>query len=333
MSVLIIAEAGVNHNGSVDAAMRLCDTAKSAGADVVKFQTFKTERLLTKDTAMAEYQQANVGAVKTQFQMVKELELEFAAFRRIKDHCDSIGIQFLSTPDDVESLDFLVDGLRVGTIKVGSGEVTNLPFLRSIGAKKLPVILSTGMATLGEVERAILELERSGASKITLLHCTSNYPCPMGEVNLRAMATLRAAFGRDVGYSDHTRGITVPIAAVALGACVVEKHFTLDKSLPGPDHKASLDPAELGAMVAGIRDIEAALGDGIKKPASSEAAVKAAVRRSIVAAAPIPKDAMFSAENLTTKRTGGSGLPAEMWDYVIGRAAPKDFAVDECILF
>ena len=331
MSVLIIAEAGVNHNGSVDLAMRLCDAAKDAGADVVKFQTFRTERLLTRDTAMAEYQQANVGAGKTQFQMVKELELEFAAFRRIKEHCDSIGIQFLSTPDDVESLDFLVDGLRVGTIKIGSGEVTNVPFLRSVGAKRLPVILSTGMATLGEVERAISELERFGALKITLLHCTSNYPCPMGEVNLRAMATLRGAFGRDVGYSDHTRGITVPIAAVALGACIVEKHFTLDKSLPGPDHKASLDPAELGAMVAGIRDTEAALGSGIKKPASSEVAVKAAVRRTIVAALPIPKDTVFSSANLTTKRTGGSGMPAEMWDYVIGRAAPKDFSVDECI--
>ena len=331
MSVLIIAEAGVNHNGSVDLAMRLCDAAKDAGADVVKFQTFRTERLLTRDTAMAEYQQANVGTGKTQFQMVKELELEFAAFRRIKERCDSIGIQFLSTPDDVESLDFLVDGLRVGTIKIGSGEVTNVPFLRSIGAKRLPVILSTGMATLGEVERAISELERFGAPKITLLHCTSNYPCPMGEVNLRAMATLRGAFGRDVGYSDHTRGITVPIAAVALGACIVEKHFTLDKSLPGPDHKASLDPAELGAMVAGIRDIEAALGNGIKKPAPSEVAVKAAVRRTIVAALPIPKDTVFSSDNLTTKRTGGSGMPAEMWDYVIGRAAPKDFSVDECI--
>lgn len=331
MSVLIIAEAGVNHNGSVDMAMRLCEAAKDAGADVVKFQTFKTERLLTRDTAMAEYQQANVGSGKTQFQMVKELELEFSAFRRIREHCGSIGIRFLSTPDDVESLDFLVDDLRVETIKIGSGEVTNVPFLRSIGAKRLPVILSTGMATLGEVERAISELERSGAPEITLLHCTSNYPCPMDEVNLRAMATLRGAFGRDVGYSDHSRGITVPIAAVALGACVIEKHFTLDKSLPGPDHMASLDPAELKAMVSGIRDIEAALGTGLKKPTSSELAVKAVIRRTIVAAAPIHKHELFTADNLTTKRTGGSGLSSELWDYAIGRPAPKDFSVDECI--
>ena len=331
MSVLIIAEAGINHNGNVEMAMQLCSAAKDSGADIVKFQTFKTERVLTRNTALATYQANNVGAVKTQFEMVKELELSFASFRLIKDHCDRIGLRFLSTPDDTESLDFLINDLGLKTVKVGSGEITNIPFLRSIGSKQLPIILSTGMATLGEVERAIYELEKAGAKDITLLHCTSSYPCPFSEVNLRAMETLHTAFGYNVGYSDHTQGISVPIAAVALGASVIEKHFTLNKLLPGPDHVASLDPQELYDMVTGIRNIEVSLGNGIKKPTSSEASICSVVRRTIVAAVPVAKGETFTSEKLATKRSSDCGLPAEMWDYIIGKVAQKNFNIDEAI--
>lgn len=331
MSVLIIAEAGVNHNGDMNMALQLCKAAKEAGADIIKFQTFKTEQILTKNAALAAYQAKNTGASKTQYEMIKELELGFDSFRKIKEYCDQIGIEFLSTPDDIESLDFLVSDLKLRKIKIGSGEITNIPFLRIIGSKRLPIILSTGMANLGEVERAITELENAGGNDITLLHCTSNYPCPFNEVNLRAMGTLRTAFGFNVGYSDHTQGISVPIAAVALGASVIEKHFTLDKSLPGPDHSSSIDPDELHAMVESIRNIEAALGDGIKKPAQSELDISRVVRRKIVASKLILKGTLFSSENLTTKRTSDKGLPTEMWDYVIGHPAPKDFAEDEGI--
>jgi len=331
VSVLIIAEAGVNHNGDVNVALQLCKAAKEAGADIIKFQTFKTELVLTKNAALAEYQARNTGASKTQYEMIKELELDYESFRKIKEYCDQIGIEFLSTPDDVESLNFLVSDLKLRRIKIGSGEITNIPFLRIVGSKRLPIILSTGMATLGEVERAITELEKAGSDDITLLHCTSNYPSPFNEVNLRAIETLRKAFGFNVGYSDHTQGISVPIAAVALGASVIEKHFTLDKSLPGPDHAASINPEELRAMVESIRNIEAALGDGIKKPVQSELDIRKVVRRKIVASKPIRKGTFFASENLTTKRTSDKGLPAEMWDYVIGYPAPRDFAEDEGI--
>jgi len=331
VSALIIAEAGVNHNGDMNLALQLCKAAKEAGADIIKFQTFKTERILTKNSALATYQANNIGSAKTQYEMIKELELDFESFRKIKEYCDQIGIEFLSTPDDIDSLDFLVNDLKVRTIKIGSGEITNIPFLRTIASKRLPVILSTGMATLGEVERAIAELRNSGSKDITLLHCTSNYPCPYDEVNLRAMETLRISFGCNVGYSDHTQGISVPIAAVALGASVIEKHFTLNKSLPGPDHSSSINPEEFHDMVKSIRNIEAALGDGIKKPAQSELGISKVVRRKIVASKPILKGTLFSSENLTTKRTSDHGLPAEMWDYVIGRPAPKDYVEDETV--
>jgi len=331
MAVQIIAEAGVNHNGQFDLAIQLCSAAKEAGADVVKFQTFKTERILTKNAALATYQANNIGKTKTQFEMVKELELNFNDFRKIKKYCDEIGIQFLSTPDDVESLNFLVDELKIPIIKIGSGEVTNIPYLRIIGRKCLPVILSTGMSTLGETERAVFELENAGSPQITLMHCTSNYPCPYQDVNLNAIKTLKGAFGYEVGYSDHTKGIIVPVAAVALGASVIEKHFTLDKSLPGPDHNASIDVPELKLMIESIRNIETALGNGRKMPTMSEKNISKVVRRIIVAKEHIAKGTLFSEDNLTTKRTSELGLPAEMWDFVIGHPSLKDFDTDEAV--
>jgi len=331
MKTLIVAEAGVNHNGNLDMALQLCDAAKEAGADIVKFQTFKTENILTRQASLAAYQAENIGVTKSQFEMIKELELDFGSFKKIKEYCDKIGIQFLSTPDDQESLDFLTETLGMNTIKIGSAEVTNVPFIRKIGGKGLPVILSTGMATLGEIDRAIYELEHSGSGEITLMHCTSKYPCPYEEVNLRAIHTLSEAFMCKVGYSDHTEGIVVPIAAVALGAVVIEKHFTLNKKLPGPDHRASIEPAELRLMIDGIRNTEVALGDGIKRPSKGEELTKEAVRRSIVAACPIKKGMIFSSDNLLTKRAGQKGLPSEMWDYVLGMIASRDFSEDEPI--
>ncbi|MDX9826595.1 MAG: N-acetylneuraminate synthase [Spirochaetia bacterium] len=331
MGVFIIAEAGVNHNGKLDLAVELCDAAKKAGADAVKFQTFKTENILTKTATMAEYQEKNLGGGDSQFAMVKALELKFSDFEILQLHCQAIGILFLSTPDDRESLDFLTDRLKLPMIKVGSGEVTNIPYLRAIGSKHLPVTLSTGMATIGEVERAIKELSDSGSGEISLLHCTTNYPCPMGEVNLNAMRTLQKAFGLKTGYSDHTLGIEIPIAAATLGAEIIEKHFTLDRNMEGPDHKASLEPSELAAMVQAIRNIELALGDGIKRPNRSEEKIKPAVRRSIVAAKRIEKGEIFTSENLVVKRAGGKGIPSELWDLVVGRKAKGNYEADEVI--
>lgn len=331
MGVFIIAEAGVNHNGKLDLAIALCDAAKSAGADAVKFQTFKTENILTKTAAMAEYQEKNIGGSESQFAMVKALELGFADFETLQRHCQSIGILFLSTPDDWESLDFLTDGLKLPMIKIGSGEVTNIPYLRAIGGKHLPVVLSTGMATLGEVERAIKELRDSGSGEISLLHCTTNYPCQMGEVNLNAMKTLRQAFRLTTGYSDHTLGMEIPIAAVAMGAEIIEKHFTLDRSMEGPDHSASLEPSELAAMVRAIRNIELALGDGIKRPNRSEEKIKPSVRRSIVAAKPIKKGEILGLGNLLVKRAGGKGIPSELWDLAVGGRAHRNYEADEAI--
>lgn len=331
MGVFVIAEAGVNHNGKLETAIALCDAARAAGADAVKFQTFKTEKILTKSTAMAAYQAENTKSGMSQYDMVKALELGFDDFRVLQRHCRTIGIMFLSTPDDEESLDFLVDDLALPMIKIGSGEVSNIPYLRRIGRKGLPVMLSTGMSTLGETERALRELRDSGAGEMSVLHCTTNYPCPMGEVNLNAMRTLREAFKLKTGYSDHTLGIEVSIAAVALGAEIIEKHFTLDKSMEGPDHSASLEPAELAVMVSAIRNIEAALGDGIKRPNPSEERVKASVRRSIVAARPIRKGEILNADALAAKRSGGTGIPSELWDLAIGRMATRNYEPDEAL--
>ena len=330
MGVYIIAEAGVNHNGDIQLAKKLCDVAKDAGVDAVKFQTWKTENIVTQEAPLAAYQEQNISSKgDSQFEMLKKLELSYDDFVELQNYCETIGVRFLSTPDDEESLEFL-SGLNSDFIKIGSGEVNNIPYLRKIGAKKQPVILSTGMSFLGDIERAYNILLESGASSVKLLHCTSNYPCPMNEVNLNAMLTLKAAFKCEVGYSDHTLGIEVPIAAVALGATIIEKHFTLDKNMDGPDHKASLNPEELKEMVQSIRNIEIALGNGIKCPNNSENETSKVVWKSIVAAKIIEKGSVFTEENLTVKRTG-EGIPASLWDLVIGKKAKRTFMSDEVI--
>lgn len=317
-SVYIIAEAGVNHNGKVELAHSLIDAAKRAGADAVKFQTFKTEKLLTRNASMAEYQKENLGTGDTQYQMIKALELSFADFAGLQGYAESIGIDFLSTPDDEDSLDFLVDELGLPWIKIGSGEVTNLPFLRKIAAKQKPMILSTGMSNIGEVERAVRTIRGLNDKELVLLHCTTNYPCPPEEVNLRAMLTLKQAFNVRVGYSDHTLGSEVPVAAVALGAEIIEKHLTLDKTMDGPDHKASLDTSEFSEMVRQIRAIEVALGTGVKMPNPSEERIKPLVRRKIVAARDLAAGTTIGWEHLSFKRVD-HGINAEQADAVIGK--------------
>lgn len=331
MKTLIIAEAGVNHNGDIEIARRLIDAAAEAGADIVKFQTFSADRLVGADAPLAEYQARNLAGATSQHAMLKRLELSTDDHRALIAHADGRGIDFLSTGFDIESVD-LLQVLGARWIKVPSGEITNLPYLRHVGGLGKLLLLSTGMATLGEVEEALGALERAGAlhADITLLHCTTEYPAPMAEVNLAAMRTLREAFGVSVGYSDHTEGIEVAIAAVALGATVIEKHVTLDRSLPGPDHKASLEPAELKAMVAAIRNVELAMGDGVKRATASEWKNREVARKSIVASRPIRAGEAFSGDNLTVRRPG-TGVSPMRWDEVIGRSAPRDFVADEAI--
>jgi len=326
---LIIAEAGVNHNGKLDLALKLCDAAKEAGADVVKFQTWKTEKIITHSVAQAEYQTENTGKTESQFDMLKRLELSFDDFKAIKEHCDKIGIQFASTADEEESLDFLIS-LGIPFIKIGSGEITNIPYLRIMGSKKLPVIISSGMSTLAEVDTALSELKNAGASDITLLHCTTNYPCPMADVNLNAMLTLKEAFKIPVGYSDHTEGIEVPVAAVAMGAKVIEKHFTLDRNMEGPDHLASTEPAEFKKMVDSIRNIEKALGTGEKLPTKSEIDISNVVLKRCVASRQIKNGEIFNENNLTVKRND-KGLPSKYWDLLIGKKATKDYEINEAV--
>lgn len=329
MGVFIIAEAGVNHNGDVNLAYRLCDAAKEAGVDAVKFQTWKTEKIVTSSAAMATYQSENTGEQDSQFNMLKKLELTYKDFRSIKAYCEKIGVAFLSTPDEEESLDFLCS-LDLPFLKIGSGEVTNIPYLRKIGSKGMSVILSTGMSYLSDVDIAYRTLMEAGAYSVSLLHCTTNYPCPMNEVNLRAMQTLKDAFKCRVGYSDHTMGIEVPIAAVAMGAEIIEKHFTLDKNMEGPDHKASLNPVELKNMVTAIRNIERALGDGIKQPNTSEKEISKVVLKRIVASRPIKCGEVLSETNMTVKRSD-VGIKASYWDVVAGRVAQQDYSIDEDI--
>lgn len=331
MRTLIIAEAGVNHNGDMDLARRLVDVAVEAGADLVKFQTFSAERLATRSAAKAAYQVDTTGADESQFEMLRRLELSEQAHHELVAHCATRGIEFFSTAFDCESLDFLV-GLGQRRFKVPSGEITNLPYLRHIGRLGCPVILSTGMATLGDIEAAVDALEGAGADRrdITVLHCNTQYPTPMEDVNLRAMQNLGNALGVAVGYSDHTPGIEIPIAAVALGATIIEKHFTLDRALPGPDHLASLEPGELASMVSAIRNIEKALGDGIKRPSASERDNRAIVRKSLVAARAIRKGEPYTPDNVAVKRPG-SGVSPMRWDEMIGRRAPRDFAAEEPI--
>jgi len=316
--VYVIAEAGVNHNGDPALARQLIDAAKAARGDAVKFQTFKTEKILTRTASMADYQKENLGSEDTQFQMIKALELSFAHFEELKAHAKAIGIEFLSTPDDEDSLDFLSDQMDLPWLKIGSGEVTNLPYLRRIAAKQKPMILSTGMSTLGEVERAVRTIrEVNPGQELVLLHCTTNYPCPPEEVNLRAMLTLQRAFGGRVGYSDHTVGTEVPVAAVALGAEMIEKHLTLDKSMEGPDHRASMDPSEFKEMVRQIRVTEQALGNGIKWPNPSEERIKALVRRRVVASRDLPAGTVIEWPLLAFKRAD-EGIAVEHADQLIG---------------
>ena len=330
-NVLIIAEAGVNHNGELDLARRLVDCAAESGADLVKFQTFSAARQATRAAFKADYQVQTTGSAESQFEMLRRLELTASMHHELIAHCRHRGIGFFSTGFDIESVDFLLS-LGQERFKIPSGEITNLPYLRHIGRLDKQVILSTGMATLGEISEAIDVLADAGLSrdKITLLHCTTEYPAPMDEVNLRAMQSLHAAFGVPVGYSDHTQGIEVSIAAVALGATVIEKHFTLDRTLPGPDHQASLEPQELGALVSAIRNVERALGEGIKRPTASELRNRAVARKSIVARVGIARGERFSAENLDTKRPG-TGLSPMLWDQVVGKVARRDFNPDEPI--
>jgi N,N'-diacetyllegionaminate synthase len=329
--IIIIAEAGVNHNGDIQLAKQLVNVAANAGADFVKFQTFDAGRQVTRLAQKADYQTKTTDWSESQYDMLRRLELTGSMHRELIDHCRSRNIGFFSTGFDVESVELLVS-LGQNLFKIPSGEITNLPYLRYIGQFGKQIILSTGMATLGEVEAAIDELEKAGTprGKITVLHCTTEYPTPMSEVNLRAMQSIRNALGVIVGYSDHTQGIEVSIAAVAMGAKVIEKHFTLSRTLPGPDHRASLEPAELSAMVAAIRNIELALGDGIKRPSPSEIRNKSVVRKSLVASRAINAGEVFTPENLTTKRPG-SGISPMRWDEFIGQKAPRDFSIDELI--
>ena len=328
---LIIAEAGVNHNGDLGLAKQLIDAAADAGADLVKFQTFNADRQVTRTAQKAEYQIQATNSKESQYEMLRRLELTPDMHRKLIAHCATRNIGFISTGFDIESVDLLVS-LGQDHFKIPSGEITNLPYLRHIGQLSKTVILSTGMATLGEIEAAIHSLEQTGTPRdnITVLHCTTEYPTPMVEVNLRAMQSMREAFGLAVGYSDHTHGIEVAIAAVAMGATVIEKHFTLDRKLPGPDHKASLEPAELKAMVAAVRNIEAALGDGVKRVTPSETRNKPIARKSLIAKQAIKAGETLTAENLTAKRPG-TGISPMRWDDVIGRIAIRDFTADELI--
>jgi len=326
----IIAEAGVNHNGDIGLAKELIDAAKKAGADAVKFQTFKTENLVTENAEMAEYQKKNLGKKESQLKMLKKYELNYNDFKRLKRYCDKKGIIFLSTPHSEDAVDFLEP--LVPAYKIGSGDLTNLPFLEKIAQKKKPIILSTGMAMLDEVREAVKVIKKHGNNKIILLHCTTNYPCPIEEVNLKTMLTLKREFRLPVGYSDHTLGILVPIMAVAMGAQVLEKHFTLNKNLPGPDHKTSLEPDELREMVKKVREAEKALGDGIKKPTKSEEKIKKIVRKSIVAKNDIPGDAVITEDMLIIKRPG-IGIKPKYLNKIIGKKAKKDIKKDSLIKF
>lgn len=331
MSVFIIAEAGVNHNGDITLAKQLIDVASKAGADAVKFQTFKAERLVCKNTQKAEYQKAAGDADESQLEMIKKLELDRDTHIALETYCRQKGLIFLSTPFDLESID-LLEELGLGIYKIPSGEITNLPYLKKIGSLNKRVILSTGMADLGEIEDALDILVASGTARenITVLHANTQYPTPMEDVNLKAMVTIGHTFMVSYGYSDHTLGIEVPIAAVALGASVIEKHFTLDKMMEGPDHRSSLEPSELISMVKAIRHIEMALGEGVKRPTPSELPNKEVVRKSIVASQPIKKGETLTEGNLTVKRPG-SGISPMLWDEVIGSVAVKDYEADELI--
>lgn len=330
-SVYIIAEAGVNHNGDLNLAKKLISVAAKSGANAVKFQTFKTESLVSKIASKADYQKNNTNATETQYEMIKKLELSENDHYQLIDHSKRNNIQFLSSPFDLESIDFL-NKIGLEIFKIPSGEINNLPYLRKIGKLKKKVVLSTGMSTLPEIEFALNVLTNSGTKKdsITVLHCNTEYPTPFNDVNLNAMITIRDTFKVKIGYSDHTPGIEIPIAAVALGAKVIEKHFTISKQLDGPDHKASIEPDELTAMIQSIRNVEKALGNGIKQPSESEKKNINIARKSIVAAKPIKEGETFTENNITVKRPG-NGINPSQWDEIIGKKAKKNFDPEDFI--
>lgn len=329
MGIIIIAEAGVNHNGSVAMAKQMVLAAKEAGADYIKFQTFSPEKIVSKFAAKADYQKQTTGTGGSQLEMLEKLALGQEDFLRLKEYCKSQGIGFLSTPFDLESIHFL-DKLEMDFWKLPSGEITNLPYLLEIAKTRKSVVMSTGMCELKEVEAAVKYLEEGGTREITLLHCNTEYPTPMKDVNLKAIQTLKDVFSLPVGYSDHTQGIEAAIAAAAMGACILEKHFTLDRTMEGPDHPASLEPEELKAMVKAVRNVEQAMGNGRKEPSESEKKNITAVRKSIVAKCEIKKGERFSEENLTTKRPG-TGISPMKWYELIGKRAERDFEADQLI--
>ncbi len=330
---LIIAEAGVNHNGDINLAFKLIEQAAHSGADIIKFQTFNTNKLTTNKAPKASYQEKDLINNESQYEMLKKLEISYQDHFKLIQKCKDCEIEFLSTAFDSDSLDFITS-LDPKRYKIPSGEITNYPYLKKIGELSKPIILSTGMANLSEIEAAINILEYSGTSKknITVLHCTSEYPAPISEVNLRALKSIASAFNVNVGYSDHTLGIEIAIAAVSLGATIIEKHLTLDRNLPGPDHKASLEPMELELMINSIRNIEEALGDGVKRPTDSEERNKIASRKSIFAKKYIKKGSKFTEDNITTKRPG-NGISPMRWNSIIGKNSPKDFKENELINF
>jgi len=322
--VFIIAEAGVNHNGNLEMAKQLVDAAVEAGADAVKFQTFKAENVVLKTAPKARYQKETTDVAESQYEMLKKLELTEQDFAELMNYCDQKGILFMSTPHDQDSIDTL-DDLGVSVFKVGSGDIANIPYLKHMARKGKPIVLSTGMSYLSEVDEAVRLIQEAGNEQLILLHCVSNYPAGVSDVNLHAMETMRKAFGVPVGYSDHTLGIEIPLAAAAMGACVIEKHFTLDRDLPGPDHRASLEPDELKAMVEGIRNVEKALGDGRKGPVASEANTADVARKSLVAARDITKGTILSEEWIAVKRPG-TGLPPSLLKYIVGRKARESIS-------
>ena len=328
MGVYIIAEAGVNHNGNFETACKLVDAAKAAGVDCIKFQTFKSENLVSHNAQKADYQKNTTGE-GSQIDMLKKLELSYSEFVSLKEYCDRSEICFLSTPFDFESIDFL-NKIDMPFWKIPSGEITNYPYLSALAKTGKPVVMSTGMCTIDDIDAAIKVLLGNGAKDIRLLHCNTEYPTPFEDVNLNAMQTIKNRFGYEVGYSDHTKGIEVPIAAVAMGATIIEKHFTLDRNMEGPDHKASLEPQELCAMVSAIRNVEKALGNGIKEPSESEKKNIVIARKSIIAARDIKQGELFTEENLTVKRPG-SGISPMRWNEVLGNRAKRDFMEDELI--
>jgi len=331
LRTLIIAEAGVNHNGDMNIARALIDAASESGADIVKFQSFTAERLVTGSALKADYQTINTGSNESQYLMLKRLELTEKMHEELITYATKRNIEFFSTAFDLQSLDYLMS-LGMERIKIPSGEITNLPYLRRVGSFGKQVILSTGMSNMADIEAALDILENAGTprSQIIVLHCNTEYPAPMNEVNLRAMQSISQAFGVNVGFSDHTKGVEIAIAAVALGASVIEKHFTLDCKMPGPDHRASIEPTDLARLVSSIRNVELAMGDGIKRAGPSEVRNISIVRKSIVAACPIRQGETFSFDNLIVKRPG-SGISPMLWDEVVGKIAHRDFAMDELI--